>query len=726
MIYCINPDCYHQNPDNCRRCQKCKNDLLIQGRYRLIKPLRELHRSPYIEVFEVNDNRNKRTKLSLLKVVKTAFRHLSALLRGSAAQVLYSPPKVLKILRATHNEKYAELFEQEARILTCLRHAGIPKAEPDENFPWRLRNNRELRCLVMEKIEGQTLEQWLLQNQRIYEDNLALDWLKQIVEILDYVHQRKYFHRDIKPSNIMLKPDGSLVLIDFGTAREVTQTVIDGRDVTEVRSFGYTAPEQEQGRAVPQSDFFALGRTFVHLLTGSHPRDFLDSQTGQLNWRDHTPHVSQELADFIDQLMARSVQNRFRDTQFILQRLEEIRGFLPQEDKPTEPTSPPPDPPIDDRILQSQRRVIVVGLIAILLLGLCIWKFVTLPSSSTCLGALDVNEMAFSPDGKYIATASLDNTVRMLKPSSNQIISKDSHEDGVIALKFSPDGKKIATASFDAKVGLWEMSTNGKISPLKIWDHPNYVVALAFSPKGNFLATATVGGSIRVLETNDLKEERKRKQYDTYVRAVSFSSDGKYLAIVGRDNKALVWEWQTNKDRLQLNDVVALAFSPKDARYLATADAKGNVKVLDTNNNFEIVNAVNLETYPTAINFSPEGKHLLLLGWNKKANLWEWETQDKPISLEQNPNEQVMAATFSSKSGKYIATVNTNGTNTNGTIKIWNNSGTFIKQVPQNNNNSLVAVTFNPKDDTKLTLTNANGCLQILKWSNFISGSWVF
>ncbi|WP_339376871.1 serine/threonine-protein kinase [Nostoc sp. 106C] len=718
--------------------------MLIQGRYWLIKPLRQLHASDYIEVFEVNEDRNKQTKLSLLKAVKTAFRHPSTLLRASAAQVLYSPPKVLKVLKTNRNEKYAELFEQEARILTYLRHPGIPKAQPDENFSWRLRNNQELRCLVMEKIEGQNLQQWLQENQRISEENLALDWLKKIVEILDYVHQKGFFHRDIKPSNIMLKPDGSLVLIDFGTAREVTQTVINGQDVTVVCSPGYTAPEQVKGRAVPQSDFFALGRTFVHLLTGYHPGEFsVDSQTDQLIWRYHAPHISQELADFIDKLIAPSVQNRFQNTQLILQSLQEISESLPQQYEQTEPPPFQPYSPIPHPVpvIQSKRRIkrIIVGLIVILLLVVGIWKFLIPPSSSTCLrapdGVLDVNEMAFSPDGNYIVTASLNNgnndsIVRVFKSSSNNELVHTINRKDVVALKFSPDENKIAIASFDSSLGLWKMTNEGKISFLETLDYPNleplknYIVALAFSPKGNFLAAASVGGSIQIFSTNSTEVfVSKRIIYGKYVKSISFSPDEKYLAIVGRDNKASVWKWkdEKEKDGLRLNDVVAVAFSPRDGKYLAIANAEGTVEVRNADNNFDIFKTIKLKTYPTAINFSLDGKHLLLLGWNQTAKLWSLENQGKLISLEQNSNDKVKAAAFSSKSGQYIATVNNKDT-----IKIWDKSGTFIKQLSQDNDNSLEAVIFNPNDDTQLALTGANGCLQIRKWSKFILGRWVF
>jgi formylglycine-generating enzyme required for sulfatase activity len=137
----------------------------------------------------------------------------------------------------------------------------------------------------------------------------------------------------------MLKPDGLLALIDFGTAREVTSTYVAkqaaGKKITGVQSFGYAPPEQINGYAVLQSDFFALGRTFVYLLTGKDPNELYDPYTDECNWRISAAHVSPLLADFIDHLMARLPGERPANTQVILQELGEIEGAL----------YPPPDPP---------------------------------------------------------------------------------------------------------------------------------------------------------------------------------------------------------------------------------------------------------------------------------------------------------------------------------------------------------------------------------------------
>jgi eukaryotic-like serine/threonine-protein kinase len=175
------------------------------------------------------------------------------------------------------------------------------------------------------------LEEYLVEKQlQPIHERTAIKWLRQLTEILHSIHQQQYFHRDIKPPNIMLKPDGQLALIDFGTAREVTQTFmqkLEGQQVTGIISAGYTPPEQMNGKAVPQSDFFALGRTFVYLLTGNHPSQFSeDSRTGELLWRDSAKDISPKLADLINYLMAPFPGNRPQDTQEILQKTSELNS----------------------------------------------------------------------------------------------------------------------------------------------------------------------------------------------------------------------------------------------------------------------------------------------------------------------------------------------------------------------------------------------------------------
>ncbi|HBE19253.1 MAG TPA: protein kinase [Cyanobacteria bacterium UBA11149] len=339
MIYCINPDCKNrQNPDDLAKCQTCGTELLIKGKYRLIKPLRQLNPRHYTDVFEVDDAGTR---------------------------------KVLKVLK-DKTPRLIEMFEREAFTLQILNHPGIPKVNSDGYFSFIPKNSsQELHCLVMEKIEGDNLEAWLSKNKPISQQQ-AMNWLKQLIGILDLLHQRRFFHRDIKPSNIILKPNGQLVLIDFGSVREITSTYqgkVAGEMVTTIFSGGYTPPEQLDGKASPESDFFALGRTFVHLMTGKSPVDLpKHPQTGKLIWRDKAPQISQPLADFIDQMMAFQPGNRPRNAGDILPYLTK-RGLLIK---------------IALRLVNSPKfKLMVAGLITLVIAG--IWLYIPVNARSNHL-----------------------------------------------------------------------------------------------------------------------------------------------------------------------------------------------------------------------------------------------------------------------------------------------------------------------------------------------------
>ncbi|MBD2472609.1 serine/threonine-protein kinase [Nostoc sp. FACHB-145] len=314
MSYCINPLCAHrENVDNVDTCISCGTSLLINNRIRLIKPLRPLTDDPhsYFEVFEIEDFGTQLNPVRKRRVVK-----------------------VLK----WNSSKLREMIEKESITLRRIRHPNIPRSSIDDFFAFVPNNSPlELRCLVMDKIEGQNLAEWLESNGRISQ-SVALDWLQQLVKILDVVHHTEFFHRDIKPTNIILQPDGQLALVDFGTARRVTDTYLSKvsgsggtskrvgtYEITSVITACYTPPEQINGKAVPQSDFYALGRTFVNLLTGISLLDLpTDEITGNLIWRNKAPQIDKPFADFIDELMAPFPGQRPQTTEVILQRLNKL------------------------------------------------------------------------------------------------------------------------------------------------------------------------------------------------------------------------------------------------------------------------------------------------------------------------------------------------------------------------------------------------------------------
>jgi len=249
--------------------------------------------------------------------------------------------KVLKVL-VEDSPKALELFTQEAAVLSSLHHSGTPRVDADGFFQINLVNPkpRQLACLVMEKINGKTLEEISKGYPHGCPEDLVLNWFAQAIKILQELHRRQIIHRDIKPSNLMLRiaTSGSsqqieqLVLIDFGGAKQFAGKLLYSHPTsTRLFSSGYSPPEQITGSNVgPAADFYALGRTIIELLTGKYPLDLEDPQTGELAWRNQC-QVNPQLADLLDEMVQTNVELRPAHAANIHKRLARIIAGAKQQ-----------------------------------------------------------------------------------------------------------------------------------------------------------------------------------------------------------------------------------------------------------------------------------------------------------------------------------------------------------------------------------------------------------
>src|SRR5882757_1381902 len=167
-------------------------------------------------------------------------------------------------IRGAKSWKDVELAEREASVLASLSHSGLPR------YIEHFEENGAL-YLVMEKVEGESL-QALRRRGRPLNQEQIVRFLRDAAECLRYLHGHTppIVHRDIKPGNVILRPDGSYCLVDFGSVRDRLKP--EGGS-TVVGTFGFMAPEQFQGRAGPSSDVYAVGATALSLLTGREPED---------------------------------------------------------------------------------------------------------------------------------------------------------------------------------------------------------------------------------------------------------------------------------------------------------------------------------------------------------------------------------------------------------------------------------------------------------------------
>src|SRR5580704_14108876 len=167
-------------------------------------------------------------------------------------------------VRGATSWKDVDLAEREARVLQSLSHPRLPR------YIDRFEEDGAL-YLVMEKIEGESLAA-VRKRGETFGAKDVVRLLRDASEVLAYLHGRSppVIHRDLKPGNVLRRPDGSFAFVDFGAVRDKLRP--EGGS-TVVGTFGYMAPEQFQGRALPGSDVYALGATALTMLTGREPEE---------------------------------------------------------------------------------------------------------------------------------------------------------------------------------------------------------------------------------------------------------------------------------------------------------------------------------------------------------------------------------------------------------------------------------------------------------------------
>jgi serine/threonine protein kinase len=506
MSFCINPKCASPaNEEADMSCKSCGSDLLLVGQYR-VKELLSSGTGFGLIYTVFCQNRQK-----ILKVLD------------------------LEVLKKKNSTKALELFQREAEILKRLNHPGIPRGE--EYFEVLIPGSQDiLYCLVMEKIQGLDLAAWLeKQSNKPISENLALNWLKQLSAIIHALHQEGLFHRDIKPANIMLKSNGELVLIDFGATKKTGPTYMDQQrkgEGTIVYSPGYAPLEQEIGKATPQSDFFAIGRTFVHLLTGKKPNDIGDSYRNantddSWDWRSEAPRVAPAVADFIDYLMSPSPTNRPQSSKVLI---DDLNHLIQELDYRKDAFTKNENFISND---QSASRFVIK-------------REKTCGSVSTW-HASTVTSVVTTIDGAMIISASVDGFLKFWHiESGEQLHHIDLGLGAIETLCISPDEKTLLAAC-DTKIVVCILSENEpawKFNHVRNCDSKQYgkIMDLSYCPDGQSVLVATQNASIRTYNPNgNFYTRQTYTNHQSEVTSLDIDPEGSYFISSGSDGIVRLW-----------------------------------------------------------------------------------------------------------------------------------------------------------------------------------------
>lgn len=212
-------------------------------------------------------------------------------------------------------------FETEAQVLYRLgNHDQIPRLlahfEEDREF-----------YLAQEFIEGESVARELVEGQ-VWSEGRALALLKDVLQVLSFVHGQQVIHRDLKPSNLIRRrADQRIVLIDFGAVKQVSAQPVEAGNTNltiSIGTQGYMPNEQIAGKPRFSSDIYAVGVLGVQALTGVHPRQLGEDTRGELEWQHLAPQVSLALKDVLDCMVRYDFRDRYSTADEALAALESI------------------------------------------------------------------------------------------------------------------------------------------------------------------------------------------------------------------------------------------------------------------------------------------------------------------------------------------------------------------------------------------------------------------
>jgi ankyrin repeat protein len=220
-------------------------------------------------------------------------------------------------LRQMGEWKVLELFEREARILAQLNHPAIPRYL--DYFQVDSSEDRAF-YIAQELVEGKSLADLVKDGWRTNESGVR-QIATQVLEILVYLHSLKppVVHRDIKPQNLILGKDGKIFLVDFGAVQDTYRSTF-AKGSTIIGTYGYMAPEQFRGQAVPATDLYGLGATVLFLLTHRSPSD-LPQERLKFSFRSRI-QVSEGFADWLEKMLEPDVEDRFTSAKEALAALQ--------------------------------------------------------------------------------------------------------------------------------------------------------------------------------------------------------------------------------------------------------------------------------------------------------------------------------------------------------------------------------------------------------------------
>ena len=623
---CLNPQCPQPvNPVAALRCQSCGAPLRLNQRYRCVAVLGQ---GGFGRTYRAVDEGVQPPEICVIKQ-------------------LWPDSSGLRQNRTPDSQR--QRFWQEAEQLANLgHHPQIPQL-------LEALDTDQGQFLVQEYIPGPNLDQL---NPPLEEAQIRR-LLSDLLPVLQFVHDHQVIHRDIKPANIIAPPDDRpLVLVDFGASKTVNPEAM-AQTGTVIGSAGYAAPEQTLGKAVFASDIFSLGLTCLHLLTGLHPFDLYAVGEDAWIWQPFlTQPISPALARVLDRMVNRRLKERYSRAQEVMADLRwGSLSQLPSSSAQAVPApnafgarQPRPYPTPDSRLPTPDSQ-------------LPTWTErhrIDLPS-------IVVQDLAISPQGRTLAAACGDGSVRLWDCTNGELLHQFrktlrglGHRGKVNSVIFGPR-ETVISGGEDGQVIQWDLAdpSHRQRIPLNSWQ----VSALALDdPRaGDTLAVACGDGRIYLVSLTQQFQPRVLVHHQAAVTALVANAPENLLVSGSQDRTIRLWSLPAGRLSHTFTapkaPITALACHPQDGR-IVSGDSQGQVQVWTAQSSDQDVLIQRCSNPITALALSPNGQWLAIgteSGQLTLMNLARWSLDGQDPGQPMRHDWSVTALAFTPDSRMMVS-----------------------------------------------------------------------
>ncbi len=309
-----------------------------------------------------------------------------------------------------------------------------------------------------------------------------------------------------------------------------------------------------------------------------------------------------------------------------------------------------------------------------------------------------VRSATYSPDGNYVLTASDDKTAKIWNVLSGRVLySLQGHLGCVRSATYSLDGKYVLTASDDMTAKIWEVSSGKELHSLQ--GHTGGINTATFSPDGKFVVTASFDSTAKIWDATSGRELHSLQGHRLRVSSATYSPNGKYVLTASDDMTAKIWDASSGRELRSLQGhtsyVTSAIYSP-DGKFVLTASDDMTAKIWDVLTGRELHSLKGHTYLVSSASYSPDGKYVLTTSWDNTAKIWDASSGAQLHSL-QGHMIFVLSSTYSSD-GKYVLTASMDKT-----AKIWEvSSGKEIHSL-QGHTSYVTSAIYSPDGKNVLT-----------------------